>query len=109
MTNTNVHTTKDCTYMQGEIVKNIASVGDSIKSLTELYVTLKSRAIRPKIINPMSSGIPNNDFISGDIVNPVNIHEASGIRILTQEFDEIPELIESLIDLNKKLLSAITT
>lgn len=65
------------------------------KSLSQ-FTLLKDRASRMKIINPKTSGVPNDHFTNAPgILNPTNSMESQGIRYMAPP--EIPaDLLEGL-------------
>ena len=65
------------------------------KSLSQ-FTLLKDRASRMKIINPKTSGVPNDHFTNAPgILNPTNSMEAQGIKYMSPP--EIPaDLLEGL-------------
>ena len=57
------------------------------KSLSQL-VLIKDRKARAKIINPVTSGVDNDEFTNvAGVINPSNSVEAQGIRYLTFDGD----------------------
>jgi len=76
------------------------------KSLSQM-VFLKDKASRPKIINPKTSGIPNEHFTNvPGVVNPKNSMEAAAIRYL--EFPQLPVDVERAGTLIKEIFFLIS-
>ncbi len=76
------------------------------KALSQLVLE-KDRAARRKIINPKTSGVPNEQFTNfPGIINPVNTIEAVGIRYL--DYPQMPVDINNAITLFKDLFFIVS-
>lgn len=70
------------------------------------FVLDKDRAVRRKVINPMTSGVKNTEFTNlNGILNPVNSQEAQAIRFLENPAQSVDFL--AAIDLFKELFFRI--
>ncbi len=76
------------------------------KALSQLVLE-KDRAARRKIINPKTSGVPNEQFTNfPGIINPVNSLEGQAIRYL--DYPQIPVDITAAITLFKDLFFIVS-
>ena len=76
------------------------------KALSQLILE-KDRAARRKIINPKTSGVPNEHFTNfPGIINPSNANEAQGIRYL--DYPQIPMDIQAAAQLFKDLFFLVS-
>jgi len=75
------------------------------KALSQ-FILFKDKSTRLKIINPTTSGVPNEDFTNyPGVVNPVSAMEGQGIRYL--EPPQMPVDLQASIQLFKELFFLI--
>lgn len=71
------------------------------KAISQLVLE-KDRSARKKLVNPMTSGVRNEEFTNAPgIINPVNSMEADAIRFL--DYPTVPADIQNSINLFKEL------
>jgi hypothetical protein len=76
------------------------------KALSQLVLE-KDRAARRKIINPRTSGVPNEQFTNfPGILNPSNAMEAAGIRYL--DYPQVPVDLQNAVQLFKDLFFLVS-
>lgn len=71
------------------------------KAMSQM-IFLKDKSARPKILNPLTSGVPNSEFTNAPgVINPSNVAEAQAIRYM--DFPNVPFDIEKIVALLKEL------
>lgn len=76
------------------------------KAISQM-VYLKDKSARPKVVNPVSSGVPNSDFTnSPGIINPRNMAEAAAIRFM--DFPNVPFDLEKMVGLLKEMFFLVS-
>jgi hypothetical protein len=73
------------------------------KTLSQ-YTFFKDRSVRPKIINPKSSGVHNDEFSNSiNILNPTDDQLGAGIRYMTMDNNNLMAEMQNAINLIREL------
>lgn len=87
-------------------VQQLEQLNIELDKAISQFVLEKDRAVRRKLINPMTTGVKNTEFTNmSGIINPVNSQEAQAIRYL--DYPQIPADILAAIELFKELFFRI--
>jgi len=88
-------------------VEQLEQLAKEFNKAMSQMVFLKDKAARPKIINPKTSGVPNEHFTNAPgIINPINSMEAAAIRYL--DFPQVPMDIEKIAALFKEMFFLVS-
>jgi len=87
-------------------VEQLEQLAKEFNKAMSQMVFLKDKAARPKVVNPKTSGVPNEHFTNAPgIINPINSMEAQAIRYL--DFPQVNVDIEKIAALFKEMFFLI--
>jgi hypothetical protein len=87
-------------------VEQLEQLSKEFNKAMSQMVFLKDKSARPKIVNPKTSGVPNEHFTNAPgIINPINSMEAAAIRYL--DFPQVNVDIEKIAQQFKELFFLI--
>lgn len=88
-------------------VEQLEQLAKEFNKAMSQMVFLKDKAARPKIVNPKTSGVPNEHFTNAPgVINPINSMEAAAIRYL--DFPQVNVDLEKIATIFKELFFLVS-